>query len=211
MAERPGGRTAAVRAAVLTATADLLIESGLTAVELTDVAQRAGVGKSTVYRRWGSVPALVDDLLVDMAETSRRRPDTGSLRDDLRSLARLIARTLADRRQGGLFRAIIAAGTCDEHTSDALAGFYRARIDEMTPIVTEAIARGEAPAGTDAAAVIRYLSAPLYYGMLTGTAPPTPAEADRAADAAVAAVAAGVFTTRSAARRPVHRGDHRAQ
>jgi AcrR family transcriptional regulator len=211
MAERPGGRTAAVRAAVLTATADLLIESGLTAVELTDVAQRAGVGKSTVYRRWGSVPALVDDLLADMAETSRRRPDTGSLRDDLRSLARLIARTLADRRQGGLFRAIIAAGTCDERTSDALAGFYRARIDEMTPIVTEAIARGDAPAGTDAAAVIRHLSAPLYYGMLTGTAPPTQAEADRAADAAVAAVAAGVFTPRSAARRPVHRGDHRAQ
>jgi AcrR family transcriptional regulator len=194
MTTRPGGRTAAVRAAVLTATADLLIESGLTAVELTAVAERAGVGKSTVYRRWGSVPALVDDLLADMAETSRRRPATGSLRGDLVAVARLIQRTLADRRQGSLFRAIIAAGTCDERTSASLAGFYRARIDEMTPIVDDAIARGEAPVGTDPAAVIRHVSAPLYYGLLTGTAPQSPAEADRAADAAVAAVTAGVFT-----------------
>jgi AcrR family transcriptional regulator len=211
MATRPGGRTAAVRAAVLTATADLLIESGLTAVELTAVAERAGVGKSTVYRRWGSVPALVDDLLADMAETSRPRPATGTLKGDLRSVAGLIQRTLADRRQGALFRAIIAAGTCDQRTSTALAGFYRVRIDEMTPIVDDAIARGEAPAGTDPAAVIRYVSAPLYYGLLTGTAPLVPAEADRAADAALAAVAAGVFAAPSAARRPVHRRDDRAQ
>jgi AcrR family transcriptional regulator len=200
MTTRPGGRTAAVRAAVLTATADLLIESGLTAVELTAVADRAGVGKSTVYRRWGSVPALVDDLLADMAETSRRRPDTGSLRGDLVAMARLIQRTLADRRQGRLFRAIIAAGTCDERTSTSLAGFYRARIDEMTSIVDDAVARGEAPEGTDPAAVIRHVSAPLYYGLLTGTAPLSQVEADRAADAAVAAVTAGVFSSRTGAR-----------
>ncbi len=200
MTTRPGGRTAAVRAAVLTATADLLIESGLTAVELTAVAERAGVGKSTVYRRWGSVPALVDDLLADMAETSRRRPDTGSLRGDLVTVARLIQRTLADRRQGSLFRAIIAAGTCDDRTSTSLTGFYRARIDEMTPIVDDAVARGEAPEGTDPAAVIRYVSAPLYYGLLTGTAPLSQAEADRAADAAVAAVTAGVFSSRTGGR-----------
>lgn len=200
MTTRPGGRTAAVRAAVLTATADLFIESGLTAVELTAVAERAGVGKSTVYRRWGSVPALVDDLLADMADTSRRRPDTGSLRGDLVAVARLIQRTLADRRQGSLFRAIIAAGSCDERTARSLAGFYRARIDEMTPIVGDAVARGEAPAGTDASAVIRYVSAPLYYSLLTGTASLSQAEADRAADAVVAAVVAGVFRSPSDAR-----------
>ena len=59
---RPGGRTATVRAAVLRATGDMLVESGLQGLELTAVADRAGVGKSTVYRRWGSVPALVTDL-----------------------------------------------------------------------------------------------------------------------------------------------------
>ncbi|KRD04881.1 TetR family transcriptional regulator [Mycobacterium sp. Root265] len=194
MTTRPGGRTAAVRAAVLTAAADLLIESGLVALELTAVAERAGVGKSTVYRRWGTVSAIVDDLLVDMAETSQRRPDTGSLQEDLLSVARLIQRTLADRRQGSLFKAILAAGTCDVRTAEALAGFYRIRVEEMAPIVTDAVTRGQAPAGTDPAEVIRQLSAPLYYRLLTDTAPLRRADADRAAAATLAAVAAGVFT-----------------
>lgn len=193
MATRPGGRTAAVRSAVLTSTADLLIEKGLVGLELTAVADRAGVGKSTVYRRWGTVSALVDDLLADMAETSRPRPTTGSLRDDLVSVARLIQRTLADRRQGSLFKAILAAGTCDAHTAEALAGFYQVRIDEMAPIILDAIERGEAPRGTDPAAVIRYVSAPLYYSLLTDTEPLRRADADRAAAAALAAVTAGVF------------------
>lgn len=182
-----------MRSAVLTSTADMLIEKGLVGLELTAVADRAGVGKSTVYRRWGTVSALVDDLLADMAETSRPRPTTGSLRDDLVSVARLIQRTLADRRQGSLFKAILAAGTCDARTAEALAGFYQVRIDEMAPIILDAIERGEAPRGTDPAAVIRYVSAPLYYSLLTDTEPLRRADADRAAAAALAAVTAGVF------------------
>src|SRR5918997_3145652 len=122
-AARPGGRTAAVRAAVLRATGDMLVESGLHGLELTDVAHRAGVGKSTVYRRWGSVPALVTDLLCDMAEQSLPRADTGSLRGDLRANAALVRRALADPRQGRLFKAIIAAATCDQRTAEALSTF----------------------------------------------------------------------------------------
>jgi AcrR family transcriptional regulator len=190
---RPGGRTAAVRDAVLRAAADLLVESGLEGIELTAVAQRAGVGKSTVYRRWGSVPALVADLLADMADTSSHRPSTGSLPSDLLAAAKLIRRTLTDVRQGPLFKAIIAAATCDSITADALADFYRKRIDEVSPVVTEAVARGEAPQGTDAGEVIRQLSAPLYYGFLTDTRRLTTADAERAVAVTLAAVRAGVF------------------
>ncbi|MCV7430158.1 TetR/AcrR family transcriptional regulator [Mycolicibacterium bacteremicum] len=193
MTSRPGGRTAAVRAAVLTAAAGLLAENGLHGLDLTAVADRAGVGKTTVYRRWGSVPALVADLLVDMAETSTARPTTGTLRGDLLSVARLIQRTLADRRQGPLFKAVIAAATCDSATAAALAGFYRTRLAELGPIVEDAVERGEAPAGTNAADVIRHVSAPLYYRLLTDATPPRPRDAERAVGATLAAVAAGVF------------------
>jgi len=190
---RPGGRTAAVRQAVLRATADLLVESGLEGIELAAVAQRAGVGKSTVYRRWGSVPALVADLLVDMADTSSRRPATGDLATDLLSAARLIRRTLTDERQGPLFKAVIATATCDPATADALATFYRKRVDEVSAVVTEAVARGEAPAGTDAREVIRHLSAPLYYRFLTDTTPITAADVRRTVALTIAGVHAGVF------------------
>jgi AcrR family transcriptional regulator len=190
---RPGGRTAAVRDAVLRAAADLLVEGGLEGIELTAVAQRAGVGKSTVYRRWGSVPGLVADLLVDMADTSSSRPSTGSLRTDLLTTAKRIRRTLADERQGRLFKAIIAAATCDVHTAMAMADFYRKRIDEVAPVVVDAIARGDAPPGTDPAEVIRQLSAPLYYQFLTDTRALTVADAARSVAVTMAAVEAGVF------------------
>jgi AcrR family transcriptional regulator len=190
---RPGGRTAAVRDAVLRAAADLLIEDGLEGIELTAVAQRAGVGKSTVYRRWGSVPGLVADLLVDMADTSSPRPSTGALQTDLLAQAKLVRRTLSDGRQGRLFKAIIAAATCDPVTANALADFYRKRVDEVSPVVVDAVARGEAPQGTDPAEVIRQLSAPLYYRFLTDTRLLTTADAERAVAVTMAAVDAGVF------------------
>jgi AcrR family transcriptional regulator len=190
---RPGGRTAAVRAAVLRETGDMLVESGLRGLELTDVAARAGVGKSTVYRRWGSVSALVTDLLCDMAATSLPRADTGSLRGDLRSNAALVRRTLSDRRQGRLFKAVIAAATYDPRTAEALSTFYERRIAEWKGCVVDAVARGEAPEGTDAAAAIRQVSAPLYYQFLTSTTPLTAKDVQRAVDAAIAAIAAGVF------------------
>jgi hypothetical protein len=139
------------------------------------------------------VPGLVADLLVDMADTSSPRPSTGALRTDLLAQAKLIRRTLADERQGRLFKAIIAAATCDALTANALASFYRRRIDEMSPVVTDAVARGEAPPGTDPAEVIRQVSAPLYYRFLTDTDPLTVADAERAVAVTMAAVEAGVF------------------
>src|SRR5262245_7526070 len=190
---RPGGRTAAVRAAVLRATGDVLVESGLAGLELTAVAERAGVGKSTVYRRWGSAPALVTDLLCDMAAQSRQRADTGSLRGDLRANAALVRRTLTNPRQGRLFKAIIAASSCDDRTAAALSTFYDRRVAEWSGCVVDAVARGEAPAGTDAAAAIRQVSAPLYYQFLTSTRPLTTKDAERAVDAAIAAITAGAF------------------
>jgi AcrR family transcriptional regulator len=190
---RPGGRTAAVRAAVLRATSDMLVESGLHGLELTAVADRAGVGKSTVYRRWGSVPALVTDLLGDMATQSLPRADTGSLRGDLRANAALVRRTLTNPRQGRLFKAIIAAASCDDRTAAALSTFYDRRVAEWSGCVVDAVARGEAPEATDVAAAIRQVSAPLYYQFLTSTRPLTAKDAERAVEAAISAIAAGVF------------------
>ncbi|MBK3580300.1 TetR/AcrR family transcriptional regulator [Streptomyces sp. MBT65] len=198
---RPGGRTARVRTAVLRATGDVLAEQGVDRLDLSDVARRAEVGKTTVYRRWGSVTALVADLLVDMAEESQQVPpslprqETGSLLGDLRAHALLVQRTLADPRQGALFRAVIAAATCDTRTAEALRHFYAVRAAEWTPCVERAVARGELPAGTDACQVVRAVSAPLYYELLTtGSAPDAPA-AERAALAARAAAVAGVYVT----------------
>ncbi|MER5354598.1 TetR/AcrR family transcriptional regulator [Kitasatospora sp. NPDC002551] len=191
--QRPGGRTARVRAAVLKAAEDALVEVGFAGLDLGDVARRAEVGRTTVYRRWGSVSALLADLLTDMAEQSLPRTRTGSLHEDLRAVARLIRRTLADPRQGALFRAVLVAATCDATAAEALHRFYRVRVAEWAPCVAEAVERGELPPGTDPEEVIRAVSAPLYYRMLTTPDPLDEATADRAAAAAEAAAKTGAF------------------
>lgn len=192
---RPGGRTARVRAAVLRATGDLLAEGGLSQLDLGEVARRAEVGKTTVYRRWGSPTSLVADLLTDMAEQSQPHTETGRIVDDLRANAHLVRRTLSDPRQGPLFKALIAAATCDEHTATALHRFYRTRVAEWAKCVRQAVERGELPEGTDAEEVIRAVSAPLYYRLLTTGAPLDEEVAERAVRAAVAAAHAGEFVT----------------
>lgn len=191
---RPGGRTARVRAAVLGAAGDALAQGGLAQLDLAEVARRAEVGKTTVYRRWGTPAGLVADLLADMAEQSLPRTETGTLLGDLRANARLVQRTLADARQGALFKAVIAAATCDEQTAAALHRFYETRVEEWAPCVQQAVERGELAEGTDTREVIRAVSAPLYYRLLTTAAPLDEAAADRAAEAAAAAARAGVFT-----------------
>ncbi|BCB78121.1 TetR-like C-terminal domain-containing protein [Phytohabitans flavus] len=190
---RPGGRTARVREAVLRAAGDLLAEGGLDHLDLGEVARRAEVGRTTVYRRWGTPAVLVADLLAEMAETSLPRTETGSLLGDLTANARLVQRTLADPRQGALFKALIAAATCDARTAEALHRFYEIRIDEWAPCVAAAVERGELPAGTDAREVVRAVSAPLYYRLLASGDPVDEAAADRAARAAVAAATAGAY------------------
>ncbi|WP_225731569.1 MULTISPECIES: TetR/AcrR family transcriptional regulator [unclassified Nocardia] len=190
---RPGGRTARVRESVLRVAGDLLAERGFAHLDLTEVAARAEVGKTTVYRRWRTPTGLVTDLLAEMAEESVPRADTGSLLGDLTANARLVARTLADPRQGRLFRAVIAAATCDETAAAALRRFYDIRLTEWAPCVEAAIARGEAPTGTDPRAVLSAVSAPLYYRLLASGDPIDDRVAVQSAEAAVNAVAAGTF------------------
>ncbi|MCX3060756.1 TetR/AcrR family transcriptional regulator [Streptomyces beihaiensis] len=218
---RPGGRTARVRAAVLDAVGEALAEHGFDRLDLADIARRAEVGRTTVYRRWGSPAGLVADLLAQMTTESPPRTGSGtkagsgtgagagsgtgagagagsgSLHGDLSAGARLVRRALTDARQGPLFRAAIAAATCDRRTADALRRFCEVRVAEWAPTVEAAVARGELPVGTDAAEVVRAVSAPLYHRMLTTGTAPTEEDAARAVDAAVAAAAAGVYVSRT--------------
>jgi AcrR family transcriptional regulator len=190
---RPGGRTARVRTAVLRATGDLLAEKGFAALDLTAVAHRAEVGRTTVYRRWGTATGLIADLLAAMAEESLPRTDHGSVERDLQANARLVQSTLSDARQGRLFRALIVAGACDPSAAEALHAFYAIRVDEWAPCVTDAIERGELPERTDAHQVIRAVSAPLYYAFLASGEPLTEELADVAARAAIAAARSGAY------------------
>ncbi|WP_185035530.1 TetR/AcrR family transcriptional regulator [Streptomyces candidus] len=193
---RPGGRTARVRETVLRAAEDVLSAHGFAALDLAEISRLAGVGKTTVYRRWGTPGALAADLLDDMAEQSLPRARTGSAATDLQENARLVVQTLTDPRQGRLFKALIAASLCNDQAAEALHRFYAVRIDEWAGCVTDAVERGELPAGTDPHRVVAAVSAPLYYAFLNTGETLDEAAADRAAAAALAGARAGVLDRR---------------
>lgn len=90
-ARRTGGRSARVRSAVLDSTLIALLSHGLDDLSITEIAQRAGVHPTSIYRRWGSKSNLVLDAVLSQTAVEIPTPDTGSLRGDLLALMRSIA------------------------------------------------------------------------------------------------------------------------
>ncbi|MDT9683792.1 TetR/AcrR family transcriptional regulator C-terminal ligand-binding domain-containing protein [Streptomyces sp. TRM76323] len=192
---RPGGRTARTRAAVRDAVLTGLTEHGYPGLTVEYVAERSGVHKTTLYRRWGGVEGLVADALDLAGEDGWAPPDTGTLEGDLRALAREVRDSFADPAAAAAPTAFVAAAFQSERAADALRAFYAERFARCEAVVERAVARGEAPAGTDAGAVVRAVSAPLFLRLFVTREPVDAALADQAAAAAVAAVRAGAFTT----------------
>jgi len=80
---RTGGRSERVVASVLEAARAELASVGYVALRLEDVAARAGVAKTTIYRRWATKAELVHAALHEAGHYDDPLPDTGSLRKDM--------------------------------------------------------------------------------------------------------------------------------
>nr|WP_058047277.1 TetR-like C-terminal domain-containing protein [Streptomyces roseifaciens] len=192
---RPGGRTARTRAAVRDAVLAGLVEYGYPGLTVEYVAEQSGVHKTTLYRRWGGVEGLVADALDLAGEDAWTPPDTGTLRGDLHALAQEVVDTFADPAAGAAPGAFIAAAFQSERAAEALRAFYAERFARCAPLVERAVARSEAPAGTDHGSLARAVSAPLFFRLFITREPLDDAVADQAADAALAAARAGVFAS----------------
>ncbi|WOI62088.1 TetR/AcrR family transcriptional regulator [Streptomyces fradiae] len=191
---RPGGRTARTRAAVRDAVLTGLAEHGYPGLTVEYVAERSGVHRTTLYRRWGGLEGLVADALDLAGEDTWAPPDTGFLDDDLRALAHEVCEAFGDPAAAAAPTAFIAAAFQSERAADALRAFYTERFGRCEAVVERAVARGEAPAGTDAGAVVRAVSAPLFLRLFVTREPVDSALADQSAAAVAAAVRAGAFT-----------------
>ncbi|WP_433066762.1 TetR/AcrR family transcriptional regulator [Dactylosporangium sp. CS-033363] len=168
---------------MLAAVADLLVESGYDAVTVDAVAERSGVHRATVYRRWADVGGLLADVLAAAATDDWQPPDTGSLRGDLRAVNREVHAALT----GGspITTALIAASFRSPAAADALRAFWLDRFERCAPIVTRALDRGELAAPVDHRELLVAATAPVYFEELLLRHPSNPDRwADLAADQA---------------------------
>ncbi len=197
-ARRPGGRTARTRAAVLRAVVEELSDNGYAGATVERLAARAGIAKTTIYRRWGGLSGLLADLMDGYAAQLIPVPDEGSLDADLRVLSRDVVAGLQDPVIRTACTSIVVAAVHDPAAREMLARFIAARTAMMAVIVNRAADRGEVPPGTDTAAVIQIVTAHIYYRLFTAGEPLGQDVADRAAAIAAAAARAGVLAPRDA-------------
>ncbi len=164
---RPGGRSAHVRSAVLAATIEVLTERGYDGAELPEIARRAGVHPTTVYRRWGTKARLVGEALLERSRPLSPTPDTGALRTDLERLLLDGAALVHTPSVRALFELLVADLT-DRTTEVAAArdGFWAAHLEEARGIVDRAVARSELPVGTDPAALVDLVIGPALLRLL---------------------------------------------
>jgi len=190
---RPGGRTARTRAAVMQAVVGELIDNGYAGTTVEQVAARAGIAKTTIYRRWGGLDGLLADLMAEHAAQEIPVPDEGNLDADLRALARGVITSLRDPAIRAAFASMIAAAVQNPSAREVLSRFLAARTAKMTVIIGRAALRGELPPGTDDAAVIRTVTALIYYRLFITGEQPSQDIADSAAATAAGAARIGLL------------------
>jgi AcrR family transcriptional regulator len=178
-----------VRAAALTATLAELAEGGYAALSLERVALRAGVHKTTLYRRWGSREQLVLEAMLERAAEHIAVPDTGSLREDLLELARTAAANAASPEVAAMARAVAAESPHDSALATANTRFWAERLALDGAIVERAIERGEVVAGTDPRHVIEAVIGPIHLRLLLTGEPVDDAFLARIVDVVVDGVA----------------------
>ncbi|AYY14187.1 TetR/AcrR family transcriptional regulator [Actinobacteria bacterium YIM 96077] len=164
--KRPGGRSARVRAAVLKATLEELVAVGYGLLTIEGVAERAGVHKTTIYRRWGDRETLVLEAMLERGSREVPIPDTGSLRQDLLEYGRAVLASSMEPEVEAVVRAVAAIGDSDPRVAEAARTFWRTRFALASRMIERATERGEIPPPPDAALIAEMVIAPIYFRML---------------------------------------------
>ncbi|GAA4296394.1 TetR/AcrR family transcriptional regulator [Streptomyces venetus] len=159
-------RSATADAAILAATREALVDLGWSKLTLGDVAARAGVAKTTLYRRWAGKNELVVDAVAELFD-ELELPDRGSLAADIEGVVLQFATILALPEAKSGLMAVVAEATRD----DALRERIRASVvDRQKRLVLEgrarAQARGELPHEPDPESASRTVD--LIFDMVAG-------------------------------------------
>ena len=177
-ARRGRPRVEGLDQALLDVTLELAGEVGLNGLSMDDLAQRAGVSKATIYRRWPSKERLVLEAL-----NQAMRPfdliDTGSLRGDLDDYLTELARRMATGKASDVLPDMIAASVRDPNLRDSLDEYIRHRRQPLQTILGRGLERGELAGDADVEVLIDALIGPFVYRRLLSHDPLDAAFVDR--------------------------------
>ena len=164
-------RDPSVDGAALGAAIQLIVDDGYGALTMERIAERAGVSKAALYRRWPNKVALVVDAVDASTRESFLLPDTGRVRDDILAFFDNFSR---DRQADvAAYDALTGAVESDHELFERCREVLAAGITEaFQTIVSRGAARGELPPDTDVELLAALVPALLRYRrQTTGHAP----------------------------------------
>jgi AcrR family transcriptional regulator len=196
-ARRGRPRDGAVDQRVLSAAWELLHAGGYAALNMDEVAVRAAVAKTTLYRRWPTK----DHLVIAVAARILGEvpiPDTGDLRHDLTEFASALAASLNRVRlagnpggpSAGLLAELVAATARHPDIGEVVRAGFAERHVLARARVQRAIEREGLRHDIDPALLTDQIVGPIWYQNLITGGPAGPGYAERL----VGAVLDGAFT-----------------
>ena len=166
----------------LAATLEELAAVGYRALRIEDVATRAGVNKTTVYRRWPTKEDLVRAALLSITDGKIVHPNTGSLREDLIALGRSIRDFQTSPEGQSLIHMLLSEGL-DSEIMTIVRSLRVTHERGARAIIENAVARGELAPSTDPMLPCEMLGAFLQHKMLAFRRSVDEAELARVVDA----------------------------
>ncbi|EFE77668.1 TetR family transcriptional regulator [Streptomyces sp. CS149] len=159
-------RSTAADAAILDATRESLVDLGWSKLTMSDVATRAGVAKTTLYRRWAGKNELVVDAVAVLFD-ELELPDRGSLAADVQGVVLQFAALLERPEARTALMAVVAESTRDDSLRQRIRSAIVDRQKRLVLLGRErAQARGELRYEDDASAAAR--NADLIFDVIAG-------------------------------------------
>ncbi len=166
---RPGGRSADVKRRVFGAIQNALEQQDWGSLAIGDIAELAGVNKTTIYRRWSNKEGLIADLLDNIADSHPPPPDCGDITEDLT----IIGEYLAEMFNTPFGRSIVVAvvGSSEEDLGEAARRYWTQLLDKLAWVVRRAMDRGQLKPETRPSELVESIFGPIYLRILFNRQP----------------------------------------
>ncbi|MGW2046959.1 TetR/AcrR family transcriptional regulator [Streptomyces sp. NPDC001858] len=173
------------RRAIYDAALALVAEAGYPKTTIEGIAARAGVGKQTIYRWWGSKADVLLEAFLDLSEQAARDagasdeepyaiPDTGDLAADIKAVLRATVDQLTDPRFEAPSRALAAEGVVNEQVGrEFTAKLMEPSIQLYVDRLRAAQEAGQVRADLDPRIALEFFISPLAQRWLQYTGPIT--------------------------------------
>ena len=205
-------RSAEADQAILDAALRMLGTHGVAGMTIEGVAADAGVGKTTIYRRWPTKTDLIRAAISDIVPRGDP-PDTGSMAGDMAALAETQRQRLAGSKLAGIVPRLLAESMSDpELHQDYVDRVITPFRDLLRLFIERGIERGELRPDLEVEALVDLLHSIPVYKILMSRG--DPAALEQVPWAYMPLLAPGILNSSSAApksARPRSSGSSRAK